>query len=46
MGQKVLHAADEDKIFVALNDRPDVADGAGDADLGIAADGRGGGDRR
>ena len=46
MGEKVFHATDEDKIIGTLDDGADVADGAGDADLGVAADGRGGGDRR
>ena len=38
VGQEVFHAADEDQIVGALHDGAHVADRAGDADLGVAAE--------
>jgi hypothetical protein len=46
MGQIVLHASDKNEIGVALNDGAHVANRAGNADLGVAAQSRRGGDRR
>jgi hypothetical protein len=37
VGQKVLHAADEDEIVGALHDGAHVADRSGDANFGVAA---------